>query len=93
MTALAERRCEPCKSGVRPLDAEQSAALLAELDHDWQVVDGHHLSRVYRFQNFRTALDYVNAVGALAEEQGHHPDLALAWDASASRSGPTRSAA
>jgi len=79
MRDLAERRCEPCKSGVPPLSAAEIAPLLAKLDSEWRVVDGHHLSRIYRFQNFRLALDYVNAVGALAEEQGHHPDLQLAW--------------
>ena len=79
MSELAERRCEPCKSGEPPLGEAQTAPLLAQLDADWQVIDGHHLSRVYRFKNFRLALDYVNAVGALAEEQGHHPDLHLAW--------------
>ncbi len=68
MSELAERRCEPCKSGVPPLSASQTAPLLEQLDRDWRVIDGHHLSRVYRFQNFSTALDYVNAVGALAEE-------------------------
>ena len=79
MSDLAERRCEPCKSGVPALGAAETAPLLAQLDRDWQVVDGHHLSRAYRFQNFRMALDYVNSVGELAEEQGHHPDLHLAW--------------
>lgn len=79
MTDLAERRCEPCKSGVPPLTTAQIAPLRAQLDPDWEVVDDHHLSRVYRFENFREALDYVNRVGEMAEEQGHHPDLHLAW--------------
>ena len=45
----------------------------------WQVVDEHHLSKTYLFSDFRTALDFVNRVGAVAEEEGHHPDLYLAW--------------
>jgi 4a-hydroxytetrahydrobiopterin dehydratase len=45
----------------------------------WQVVDGHHLSTVYQFPDFRTALDFVNRVGGVAEAEGHHPDLCLAW--------------
>jgi 4a-hydroxytetrahydrobiopterin dehydratase len=45
----------------------------------WQVVDDHHLSKTYTFSDFRSALDFVNRVGAVAEEQGHHPDLYLAW--------------
>ncbi len=39
----------------------------------------HHLTRTYTFPNFREALDFVNKVGELAEEQGHHPDILLAW--------------
>lgn len=45
----------------------------------WEVIDGHHLSRSYSFPDFKTALDFVNRVGALAEEQGHHPDIVLCW--------------
>jgi 4a-hydroxytetrahydrobiopterin dehydratase len=43
------------------------------------VVEGHHLARSFPFPDFRTALDFVNRVGAVAEEEGHHPDLCLSW--------------
>jgi 4a-hydroxytetrahydrobiopterin dehydratase len=79
MSALAERRCEPCKSGVPPLSAAEIEPLHSEIDPDWDVVDGHHLSRVYGFKNFALALAFVNRVGEMAEEQGHHPDLHLSW--------------
>jgi 4a-hydroxytetrahydrobiopterin dehydratase len=52
---------------------------LARLGNDWRVVDDHHLEREYRFPDFRTALEFVNRVGAIAESEGHHPDLELAW--------------
>jgi 4a-hydroxytetrahydrobiopterin dehydratase len=54
-------------------------ALLAELGHGWNVVDGHHLEKEFRFGNFVEALGFVNRLGGLAEEQAHHPDLHLAW--------------
>ena len=53
--------------------------LLQQLNEDWTVVDGHHLSRVFQFPNFVEALDFVNALGGIAEEEGHHPDLLLRW--------------
>ncbi len=53
--------------------------LLQQLHEDWAVVDGHHLSRVFQFPNFVEALDFVNTVGGIAEEEGHHPDLLLRW--------------
>ncbi len=46
---------------------------------EWTIVDEHHLTRTFSFPDFKTALDFVNRVGALAEEQGHHPDILLAW--------------
>jgi 4a-hydroxytetrahydrobiopterin dehydratase len=45
----------------------------------WQIVDGHHLHKAYKFPDFQTALDFVNRIGAAAEAQGHHPDLKLGW--------------
>jgi 4a-hydroxytetrahydrobiopterin dehydratase len=79
MSDLAAKRCEPCRGGTPPLSAEQQAELLAQLDPSWSIVDGHHLERTYRFRDFRGALAFVNAVGAVAEGQNHHPDLHLAW--------------
>ena len=76
---LAQQQCIPCRGGVPPLDGEALDALAAELGADWRVVDGHHLEKEYRFPNFVTALDFVNRVGGMAEEQNHHPDLFLAW--------------
>lgn len=79
MSELAQRRCEPCKSGVPPLTAEEIQPLRAQIHADWEAVENHHLRRVYKFKNFERALDYVNRVGEMAEQQGHHPDIHLAW--------------
>ena len=46
---------------------------------DWAVTDEHFLHREFTFPDFKQALDFVNRVGAVAEEQGHHPDIMLAW--------------
>ena len=78
MTPLADMTCVPCEGGIPPLTAEELAPLLAELD-GWTVIDGHHLEEAFRFPDFLTALAFANAVGAIAEEQWHHPDLHLAW--------------
>lgn len=77
---LADRQCVPCRGGVPPLDAVEIERLLAELGpNDWRAVDSHHLDKEYRFPDFAQALGFVNRVGAIAEAQGHHPDLFLAW--------------
>jgi 4a-hydroxytetrahydrobiopterin dehydratase len=45
----------------------------------WHVVGTHHIEREYTFKDFVSALDFVNRAGAIAEEQGHHPDIYLTW--------------
>lgn len=50
-----------------------------QLGGDWAVVDDHHLFKTYRFPDFVTALAFVNRVGAVAEAEGHHPDVELTW--------------
>jgi 4a-hydroxytetrahydrobiopterin dehydratase len=78
-SALADRECIPCKGGVPPLEGDELQSMSAALGGDWTVVDGHHLEKEYRFDNFRQALAFTNRVGELAEEQGHHPDIYLSW--------------
>jgi 4a-hydroxytetrahydrobiopterin dehydratase len=79
MVALAEKDCVPCKGGVPPLHGRDVEKLRSELKPDWRAVNEHHLEREFKFQDFRQALDFTNKVGELAEEQGHHPDIFLAW--------------
>lgn len=45
----------------------------------WESQNGHHITRKFTFPDFQTALDFVNRVGAIAEAQGHHPDILLGW--------------
>ena len=78
MSSLASKTCVPCRGGVPALKGEQLHALSHQLPQ-WRVVDEHHLSRTFTFPDFKQALDFVNRVGAVAEEQGHHPDLLLTW--------------
>ena len=78
MTKLAEKHCVPCRGGVPPLTPEQIKPLAIQLN-DWRVVNSHHVERQFKFPDFKTALDFVNAVGRIAEEEAHHPDIYLAW--------------
>ncbi len=78
MSELAAQHCVPCRGGVPPLTEEQIAPLLAQLP-GWKVVDGHRLTRTFRFPDFVQALAYVDQIGAVAESEGHHPDIYLTW--------------
>jgi 4a-hydroxytetrahydrobiopterin dehydratase len=75
---LADLSCIPCHGGVPAFTAMQISEFQAEVPL-WSVVENHHIERAFRFPDFITALAFVNRVGALAEEQGHHPDILLGW--------------
>ena len=79
MSDLAMLQCVPCKGGTPPLRGPELDDLLARLGNDWRVVEEHHLEKEFPFKDFREALDFTDRVGELAEEQGHHPDIHLAW--------------
>ena len=79
MTDLASRECVPCKGGVPPLEGDDLTRLHSELANNWELVDEHHLDKIYKFSNFAEALDFTNRVGALAEAVNHHPEIRLSW--------------
>jgi len=79
MSELAQETCIPCRGGVPPLKGEELDALQEKLGNGWQIINGHHLEKEYIFADFRQALDFTVKVGEVAENQGHHPDIYLAW--------------
>src|SRR4051794_35512549 len=76
--ALSARHCVPCKGGTPPLKGEELKSFAGQTPQ-WTVVSEHHLERSFKFPDFRTALQFVNAIGEIAESEGHHPDLELGW--------------
>lgn len=77
--ALTEKTCVPCRGGIPPL-TENEAHVLGREVPDWALThDATRIERPFRFADFVAALDFVNKVGALAEEEGHHPDVAFGW--------------
>jgi 4a-hydroxytetrahydrobiopterin dehydratase len=79
LETLSEKDCIPCKGGVPPLKGPALTELAAQLGRDWEVVDGHHLEKEFKFKDFKQALEFTNRVGALAEAQNHHPDILLTY--------------
>ncbi|HSB28479.1 MAG TPA: 4a-hydroxytetrahydrobiopterin dehydratase [Pyrinomonadaceae bacterium] len=78
MSELSSKQCVPCRGGVPALKGDEITPLLNQLN-GWEVIEEHHLTKTYRFANFRESLSFVNRVGELAEEQGHHPDICFGW--------------
>ncbi|MBI3679924.1 MAG: 4a-hydroxytetrahydrobiopterin dehydratase [Acidobacteria bacterium] len=78
MSNLAAKHCVPCHKGIPPLKGSALAALTGQLSF-WRVVEEHHLLKTFLFPDFAQALEFVNRTGAVAEQEGHHPDLCLSW--------------
>ena len=78
---LTQASCEPCRGGVPTLTADEIAKLKPEVP-DWRVVERDGIQRIERtflFKDFREAMAFAVQVGELAESEGHHPDLHVAW--------------
>jgi 4a-hydroxytetrahydrobiopterin dehydratase len=74
-------KCVACRGDEPTLTSEEIDELKPQVP-DWKVVqdDGiKKLARTFKFRNFVEALDFTNAVGEAAEEEGHHPVIELTW--------------
>lgn len=78
MQQLASRKCEPCESGTSALKGVELRRLYSQIE-GWNMANEHHLEKEYLFKDFREALDFVNRLGEVAEQEGHHPDIYLTW--------------
>jgi 4a-hydroxytetrahydrobiopterin dehydratase len=78
MDDLAQGKCVPCEGGIPPYTPAQSAELAPQVP-EWRIVENHHLIREWKFPDFASALTAVNAIGAIAEAEGHHPDIRFGW--------------
>lgn len=75
---LADKRCADCGGATQPLRGVALRELLRQVS-GWEAINDHHLTKTYAFPDFAEGLGFVNRVAALAEAEGHHPDLHLAW--------------
>lgn len=79
-TSLTQKKCVPCEVGQPPMTADQISVISGQISPEWIVEGagaGAKIRREFKFKNFREALAFVNKVGDLAEEEGHHPDLTI----------------
>lgn len=79
MQDLAARKCVACEGGAAPLSRIEAEVLLKQLDRWVLSDDASSISKRFSFPDFATALSFVDEVGAVAESEGHHPDIAFGW--------------
>ena len=82
MSDLANKKCVPCEGNIPPFNAEEIHKYLKKVD-GWEVledkIDGFHLVKSFKFENFLKSQNFVNQVGKISEEEGHHPDISFGW--------------
>lgn len=76
---LTEQKCKPCSGDTPSLKGEELQDYYNRLDEGWDLVDDHHLTKSYDFENFKEALDFTVKIGEMSEEEGHHPEIVLTW--------------
>lgn len=79
MSDLSEKKCVPCTGETLPLRGSELLNYFKQLEEGWELLEDERLVRTYKFKDFKEALAFVNAIGKIAEEEGHHPDIFLTW--------------
>ena len=79
MSELANKKCVPCTVGTPPLSGDELKGFYTQLEEGWELIEEKQIKKHYRFKNFKEALAFVNDIGKMAEEEGHHPDIELGW--------------
>lgn len=79
MTELAQKKCVACESGMPPLTRDEAALLLKQIPSWTLSGDSRWISKEFKFKDFKEALAFTDKVGAIAESEGHHPDIQLSW--------------
>ncbi len=79
MTELTAKKCVPCEAGGKPLTHEEVAKLAPQVS-DWEVFDNRIIKKQFQFHDFKEAMAFVNQVADLAEAEGHHPDIKIAYN-------------
>ena len=76
---LAHKICTPCRGGVPPMALDEAKSYLEQTPQWTLLSDGTRIERTFKFADFKEALEFVDEIGALAEAEGHHPDVRFGW--------------
>ena len=82
MSNLSNKKCVPCEGGVLPFDISEIHKYQKKVD-GWNIIKNEKekffLNKKFNFQNFSESQEFVNKVGIISEEEGHHPDILFGW--------------
>jgi 4a-hydroxytetrahydrobiopterin dehydratase len=80
MNGLSSQKCVPCKGDVDPISPAAIAEYMKQLVLPWELVDGKKIRHTFKFKTFLESMDFVNTIAAIAEEEGHHPDMHIYYN-------------
>lgn len=80
MKSLREKKCVPCEGGVPPLAGKKLLEYSSQLKKSWEVVDGKKIRYRFQFKDFKEAMEFVNNVASIAEQEQHHPDIKIVYN-------------
>ncbi|MBI4084914.1 MAG: 4a-hydroxytetrahydrobiopterin dehydratase [Candidatus Liptonbacteria bacterium] len=88
MIHLSEKKCVACEGGVLPLGENEIKVYLSQVKDGWQVVDlsaslgasNKKIQKEFKFEDFKKAMEFVNKVADIAEEESHHPDIYIFYN-------------
>ena len=82
MEDLSKKKCVPCEGGIPAFNLEEIHKYLKKVD-GWDVNSddkkNYHIIKDFKFNNFLESQAFVNKVGEIAEQEGHHPDILFGW--------------
>ena len=82
MSELTEKKCMPCEGEVLPFDTSEIHKYQKKVD-GWDIIKGKEeiffLFKKFKFDNFLKSQKFINEVGKISEEEGHHPDISFGW--------------
>ena len=82
MSDLADKKCVPCEGGIPPFDVAEIHKYLKKVD-GWDVkknkAESFFIEKEFKFKNFLESQNFVNRVGKISEEEGHHPEILFGW--------------
>jgi len=82
MSDLLKKKCIPCEGGVLPFDLSEIHKYQKKVD-GWDIVKNeseiYYLEKKFTFENFLKSQKFVNEVGKISENEGHHPDIIFGW--------------
>jgi 4a-hydroxytetrahydrobiopterin dehydratase len=77
---LVKGHCVPCEGGTKPLEKHETAKYLTLLKSSWAIIEDTKIEKRFQFKDFKEAMNFVNKIADIAEQEGHHPDIYISYN-------------